>query len=456
MKHLFFLAFVLAMTSGCAHKELVHSDGTPSTPVEAAEDKAIKQLPGTPAADLDSGADINHIDVEINLEVEKWIEYFQGRGRGYFERYLERSTRYVPVMKKILKDNGVPEDLIYIAMIESGFSAKIKSRAKAVGFWQFIGATGKHYGLKVNNLVDERYDPVKSTEAAAKYFKGLYNLFYNWFLAIASYNVGENRIKTVVMKNFTRDFWELARRKQLPAETQQYIPKFLAARLIANEPEKYGFVGLNYEPPMEFDMVTASDPVDMRALAKAMKIDYDEIKDLNPAYKSQYAPAVDGVASIRVPKGTAEAAKLVMNDAVVKNKRLVATASSSRSTYTRYRVKRGDNLSSIAERFDISVDEIVKHNRIHKNHVRPGQTLRIPSSAFNVEKERKTYTHRQPSALPPLIYVVKRGDTLTGIARRHDVSLGELLKNNKQLAGGKVLRGQKVKIPRAVASADNS
>ena len=334
MSRLLTVSFFLLFASACATKTVsTTADGKTISPQEATEDKTIQNLPApTSSSDLDGSGETMQIPVEVNAEVEKWIEYFQGRGRGYFERYLERSTRYVPVMKKVLKENGVPEDLIYIAMIESGFTAKIKSRAKAVGFWQFIGGTGKHYGLRVNKLVDERYDPVRSTEAAAAYFKGLYNLFGSWYLAIASYNVGENRIKSMVMKNYTRDFWQLAVRKQLPPETTQYIPKFLAARLISREPEKYGFTGLNYEDPMSFDLITSADPVDMRALAKAMKIDYVEIRDLNPAYKTQVAPVMTNVATVRIPQGTLEAAKLVLNEAVVKNRQYMVAADDSGSS----------------------------------------------------------------------------------------------------------------------------
>jgi membrane-bound lytic murein transglycosylase D len=211
MKQYAVVLYLLLFAVGCAHQQTSTKGGQTNNSAsgnEVVDEQVIRQLPGPPAELNSPSLSIGQIPVEVNPEVENWLNYFQGRGRSYFERYLERSTRYVPLMKKILHENGVPEDLIYIAMIESGFSGKIKSKAKAVGFWQFIGGTGKHYGLAVNRLMDERYDPVKSTEAAATYFKGLYNLFGDWFLAIASYNVGENRIKSMVMKNFTRNFWQ--------------------------------------------------------------------------------------------------------------------------------------------------------------------------------------------------------------------------------------------------------
>ncbi len=457
---------ILLTVTACAHNPQVVGTkaGEPGTPVvvNEAEDKLIHELPGpqTPAAATN---EIGTIPLEVNGEVEKWIQYFQGRGRGYFERYLERSAKYAPLMKKVLRDNGVPEDLIYICMIESGFSSKIKSKAKAVGFWQFIKGTGNHYGLINNKLMDERYDPVRSTEAAAAYFKGLYNLFNSWFLAIASYNVGENRIKNLVMKNYTRDFWELAKRKQLPAETIQYIPKFLAAGLIAREPEKYGFVGLNYQTAMVFDTVTARETIDMRALAKNMKADYEEIRDLNPSYKTQYAPVISGEAQVRVPLGTKDLANNVMPNALVKNKRIVAEVDdvNSKNSFLRYKVQKGETLEKIAERFDVSVDSITKLNRVRRRRsLRPGTTLKIPSSAAMTKPQaHKTGDKVVAAAIKAevpansgekkesLLHVVKRGETLTRIASKHNLSVASLAKANGLRWDQKVLLGQKITIP---------
>lgn len=202
---------------------------------------------------------------------------------------------------------------------------------------------------------------------------------------------------------------------------------------------------------MEFDSVTSPDPVDMRALAKAMKVDYDEIRDLNPAFKSQVAPVLTSVATVRVPAGTSEAAKLVVKDCVIKNKKYVAQVETGgEGNFTRYRVKRGETLSGIAQRFDVSVDKIVKVNNIHRNRIRPGQTLRIPSSAFSV-KTRKTYSsHTRHHTARPVVYVVRKGDTLSRIAANYDVSVKQLVKKNRlSKLHGKVLRGQRLLIPTA-------
>lgn len=429
-------------------------NGEQATEADPEVDKAIKKLPsGNQTGDLNTpGAGAFAMPLEVNEEVETWIEYFRGRGREHFTRYLERSTRYTALMKKILAENGVPEDLIYVAMIESGFTGKIKSRARAVGYWQFISGTGKHYGLRSNKWVDERWDPIRSTEAAAAYFKGLYNLFGNWYLALASYNVGENRIKSLVMKNFTRNFWELAQKKQLPSETMHYIPKFLAARLIAQEPEKYGFVGLDYMEPLNFDTITASDTIDMKKLAKEIGADYDDLRELNPSWKSQYALAYDGKASVRVPVGMGEKAKAVVTDALVKEKRFLAEAGAepSKDTFLRYRVKRGDSLEKIADEFEVNVDEIIKINRRRKNGVlRPGTTLKIPGNTTLRKSDDRKFASKKSKSKRKLseVYLVRHGDTLQSIARRFGRSVESIAKENRLVSNRNLYRGRRIVIP---------
>ena len=259
----------MAPLQATGEESLITETDLPDPMIQAA-------APSVEAEDLnDNETDMKNLPVEMNGKVTKWIEYFQGRGRGHMKRYLSRSSRYLPKMKEILKKHGLPEDLVYIALIESGFNAKAVSSARAVGFWQFIRGTGRRYGLQQNYYVDERRDFVLATEGASKYLKALYNLFGSWYLAIASYNVGENRVKNLVMKYYTRNFWDLAKKGRLPGETQNYVPKFLAARLIAKHPEKYGFDDVVYEPPLDFKVVDLSGKgVNLKKLAKHLNVTY--------------------------------------------------------------------------------------------------------------------------------------------------------------------------------------
>lgn len=362
---------------GCAGHS-VKTDGG------AASGRAGVELTGggdvaPPPNDLaDSGADLVGIPIEVNRLVLKWIDYFQGSGRPHMERYLSRSTRYAPMMKEILRKEGLPEDLIYIALIESGFSSTAHSSASAVGYWQFIRGTGKRYGLKIDSFVDERRDFILSTHAAADYFKGLYNLFGAWYLAIASYNVGENRVKNLVMNNKTRDFWKLARENRLPQETVNYVPKFLAARLIAKEPEKYGFTDIDYLPALEFSTVDFDRAVDIRKLASGMELEYDDLRDLNPMYKRGVAPLPRGAKklTLRVPKGLESKALAAAEGAYANTSaRYIAE-----DDYSFYRVRRGDTISSIARRFNISQTQILRLNRLSARSVLSvGKRLRLPA-----------------------------------------------------------------------------
>ena len=214
---------LLNLLSGCAHNQMASDSNSPLVNDPNAPISSVHEVQSFHANEPEGPKvvveELEQIPTEINPLVEKWINYFQGRGRPHMERYLSRSARYSKLMKKIIRENGLPEDLIYIALIESGFSSKAMSRAAAVGYWQFIKPTGKRFGLEINALIDERRDYVLSTQAAAEYFKGLYSMFGSWYLAMASYNVGENRVKKEVMRHYTRDFWELARKKRFPKET---------------------------------------------------------------------------------------------------------------------------------------------------------------------------------------------------------------------------------------------
>lgn len=428
--------------------------------------------PGTSSDLADSGSDLEALPLEVNKNVLQWIDYFQGRGRPHMERYLSRSTRYMPIMKKILKDNGLPEDLIYIALIESGFSSTAHSSASAVGYWQFIRGTGKAYNLRIDNYVDERRDFVKSTQAAADYFKGLYNLFGAWYLAIASYNVGENRVKSLVMKNHTRDFWKLARENRLPDETSNYVPKFLAARLIAKDPEKYGFTDIEYMPPLAFAEVEFNTSVDIRKLAQGMNLEYDDLRDLNPSYKRGVAFHKNGKLTLRVPVGTetlavASAARAAAGD------RAVYVADED---YSYYRVRRGDTISTIARKFNTSQSKIRTLNSLGRGtRLVAGRRLRVPGEQIGgIAENKKTTTaqkslaeakkksaspsmtrepakqaNRNPQSARPTtkVHVVKRGENLSEIARRYGTSIRALAQANDLGRRAKINVGARLEIP---------
>jgi membrane-bound lytic murein transglycosylase D len=469
--------FALAASlSACAHFSS-SADGTGPQAVSEADKALIKETPGTESDLSDNGSDLSALPIEVNKLVLQWIDYFQGQGRPHMERYLSRSTRYMPIMKAILKKEGLPEDLIYIALIESGFNSTAHSSASAVGYWQFIRGTGKHYGLKIDPYVDERRDFVKSTQAAADYFKGLYNLFGAWYLAIASYNVGENRVKSVVMKYHTRDFWQLARENKLPEETINYVPKFLAARLIAKEPEKYGFGDVEYLPPLEFAEVDFPGSVDIRKLSKEMNIEYDDLRDLNPSYKRGVAFASKSVnggkLSLRVPKGSEALAVAAAANAVAENKQVYVAD----EDYNYYRVRRGDTIASVAEKFGTSQRQIRNLNKLSRgSRLVVGRRIRVPGetiAGLTSKKKEKPQevaaqdavqngaspskngiggaqeVKREPLAVGEArkVHIVQKGDTLIQIAQQYQVPLRELTRHNQLNRRAKIAVGAKLEIP---------
>lgn len=248
-----------------------------SSPVDEAPSAAAAEFPPPvqvsiieePAPEPEEEEELPTYDVPIilNSSVESHIDYFNVRIRDKFELWLSRSGRYLPLMKEIFKKNDLPEDLVFVSLIESGFNPYAYSRARAVGPWQFMKGTGLKYGLRINEWIDERRDPVKSTIAAANYLKDLYAMFNSWPLALASYNAGEGRVGRAMAKSKAGDFWDLRSTRYLRPETRNYVPKFMAATIIAKNPEKYGF-NLNYHEPLQYDEVVIDRPTDLRLIAK--------------------------------------------------------------------------------------------------------------------------------------------------------------------------------------------
>ncbi|WP_374001451.1 LysM peptidoglycan-binding domain-containing protein [Bdellovibrio bacteriovorus] len=462
MRRLLTLSLVLAFLAGCAHKDLGTNAGRSATNSEG----DLKDIGSFRLSDPEGpkvvDQELESIPTEVNPLVEKWIAYFQGRGRPHMERYLARSTRYEKLMKKVLRDNGLPEDLFYIALIESGFSSRATSHASAVGYWQFIRGTGKRYGLDINAFVDERRDPVFATQAAAEYFKGLYSVFGSWYLAMASYNVGENRVKREVMNHYTRDFWELARKKRLPAETINYVPKFIAAKMIGKDPAKYGFDDIDYLPPIEFDHITVNQPVNLRMMAEKLNLNYEDFKALNPKFKGEVAILKGSDLVLRVPPSTAIDAKVAATESYVTSVQFIADSGDTQT----YRIRHGDTLSTVARRYRTTVAYLRDLNDLpRRKALKVGMRIQVPDrtpvkdrSATRSMVAKKSNTAPRSGETVTVssdgrYYIVQSGDSLFTIARKYSTSVSELQRMNNIKRGRTLKVGMKIKVPTPGSSA---
>lgn len=416
-------------------------EGTPEDigAVEVSEQRSEKEI----LADQEARRTFPLVQNEF---VDQWINYFTGRGRRHFEVYLLRSTRYISMMKKALAEDGLPEDLIYLAMIESGFNTKARSRAKAVGPWQFMKGTGQRYGLEVDYWVDERRDFIKSTHAAAQYLKELHQIFGTWYLAAAGYNAGEGRVLNAVRRSKTRNFWELARSKDnFRAETRNYVPKMIAAALISKNPEKYGFENIPYENPLSWDLIDVPGGLSLRSIANSNNLDLEELKLLNPELVRAITPSSAATYGLRVPQGTGE--KVLASLPSIKKQPADA--------FIVHKVARGQTLGAIANKYDSSVDVIMDFNNIRKaTQVRAGSYLRIPvdddKSKFKSVK-RKTFSNPVSSSQKSenkglQKYRVKRGDSWWSLAGKFGVSIKELREINRGVAS--LVAGDSINIPK--------
>lgn len=252
------------------------------------------------------------LPVTYNDRVSYWIKNFQGPGKAWFADWLERATRYMPSIQQALKKNNLPQDLAFMVMIESGFNPQAVSSAAAVGPWQFIEATGNRYGLKTNYWIDERRDLRKSTHAAIKYISDLYKEFGSWYLVAASYNMGENGLRRQIKKHNSYDFWELSRRKALPKETIDYVPKIIAAMMISKAPGLYGFNNLAQLDPLDYEILYAPGGTNIRSLADSLSLTQKSLLDLNAELIQGKIPTTIAYHPIRVPRGAGSLAIKVL------------------------------------------------------------------------------------------------------------------------------------------------
>jgi membrane-bound lytic murein transglycosylase D len=371
-------------------------------------DTTVVRSPSYAAVDASAGCSI---DVVRNSRVDKWIGYFTGKGKTEMSKWLARSGRYRPMIQSILSEEGLPPELFYLAMIESGLNPNAYSRANAAGMWQFISSRGRMYGLRVDWWVDERRDPEKSTRAACAYLRDLYGMFGSWELALAGYNSGEGRVsKAQRRRPSCPDFWCL----DLPSETENFVPKFMAAIIIGSDPAAYGFEPCRPESPLAYETVEVDDATDLETIADAAGVSDETIKTLNPAIRRWCTPPIDGSVEVRVPPGTGTRCQT----------RLASIPPEERVTWRRHQISRGETLSGIASAYGTSLQAIMSVNAISNPHrIRSGDYLIIPVGP-------DTGSHSYASISENVTYRVRRGDTITSIARRYGKRTQDVLKWN--------------------------
>jgi membrane-bound lytic murein transglycosylase D len=399
---------------------------------------------------LYSGTPADSIPIVLNTKVEKAIKYFTtGRGRKVFNIWLQRAGRYEQMVKQILHEEGAPEELFYLAMIESGLNPNARSYARAVGMWQFIYATGRAYGLTRDWWFDDRRDPVKATRAAARHLLDLYERFGDWHLAIAGYNFNPNKIEKRLIQYNVNEFWELPR---LPRQTRNYVPTFLATVSIARNPEKYNFQ-ISPDTPLQFDTVTVKECVDLNVVAECIGSSFQEIKQLNPALLRWCTPPDADKWVLNLPANARETFVAKYDEIPKENK----------VSWAHHRVKYGETLSTIAGKYRVNVSEIKRFNKIRGSLIRAGQDLviPIPKDKDHYRKylaTKKTSAPRTSSPRPrpkPVtdvpgrkkhVYAVKQGDSLWDIALSHNVTVTQIRQWNG-LGYSRIIKpGQKLNI----------
>jgi len=388
-------------------------------------------LPGLDDIDLE-GFDI---PVVINRQVVRWMEFFLTRGRPFYQVWLARSTRYSPMIEDVLEAQGLPRDLLYCAMIESGFSPVARSSMGAVGMWQMMRPTGTYYGLEVSRWVDERRDPEKATRAAVAHLSDLHDRFGDWYLALAAYNAGPTRVIRAMNRLGSDDYWILASSPYLLPETQNYIPRLLAAAIIAKNPDRFGINDVTYDEVLLYDRAEVIGSTNLEEIADRIGVELEELVELNPELKSHRTPPRSH--QVKLPLGT-----LALFEANY-------VSYGKRGDLRRHVVQAGDTLLGLAHRFGVAVQDLMDLNKMTSTFLRVGKTLLVPHSgmplspyalefdnnqiwqqsssdevasleAHSDEDDKSIHRHR-----------VRSGETLSQIAHRYGVTVDQVQSWNR-------------------------
>lgn len=361
----------------------------PENPEEDEEDVEIR-----PKRKLDKNSTIPH---EFNENVANWIRYFSQKDRERFQRFLDRGEPYREAVENILEENKVPADLYYLGLIESGFNFRAKSRVKASGVWQFMKPTGKMYGLGVDAYIDERRDPIQATEAAARYLRDLYREFNSWYLAMAAYNAGPGRIRGCIRRAGTDDFWELVERKKLPRETMEYIPKYLAARYIGENPELFAFYINEEKKYPNVELVKIPSPITFASIEKTVGMPEGTLTFVNPHYLKNFSHPGKKTDEIWVPEKYSSAVEnqystLAQLKIQVKPERVTKGLVRHEKILVHI-VKKGDTLKGIAGKQGLSVAYLRRVNNLGRGaKLFPGQRLKLSASSY---RQKKSHPRRK-------------------------------------------------------------
>lgn len=370
-----------------------------------------------------------------NKQVEAYIQLFTGKQRRSFSRFLSRSGRYIEMIEQEFANSGLPKDLAYLALVESGFNPRARSHASAVGMWQFMRGTGKDYNLKINSYVDERCNVEKSTNAAANYLGDLYRDFGDWYLAVAAYNAGQGTIRKGMQKHKVDNFWDLAAKNHLRLETIRYVPKLLATIIIARNPEKFGFSDIQFEKPLQYDTLTVGPSLGLQAIALVTGSDKKEIRQLNPELQRNTTPAHLARYDIKIPKGTKNLAQNNMD----RLHRVATTA------YKTHKVGKKDTLAGICRKYNINATTLLKVNNLPSGKLARGKSLRIP---YNTIAYRLLPAGTEKAILANkedlILHTIQKGDTLGAIARRYHVPMQLIMSWNGLQSARKIRAGQQL------------
>jgi membrane-bound lytic murein transglycosylase D len=405
----------------------------------------------------------NYYDIPVvyNDAVKMWINYFTGRGRKHFQRYAERSGRYAPILSKILNDQGLPRDLIYLSMNESGFRNDARSWAKAVGPWQFMSYTGRKFGLDVSFFLDERRDPLKATLAASQYLRGLYNEFGSWELAMTAYNAGEGKMRRAVRRYRTKNFWKIRRGRYLKKEQKHYVPKIMALAIISKNLKTFGFEDLVFDQPLDFQEIEVKGNTDLYKVSEVLGVHFETMKKYNPELVRWQTPPSDQTYILRLPVGHKEKWHQLENKEVV-----VANA------YKTYQLRGYASLRHVARKFKVPANILEEINGIDKNkRLFPKTVVYLPFREDHTKKHelyadlyekprrsvlrRRKYQRRirlarsrgKKISNPKEFYIVKKGDTLWNVARKTGVSMDTLIRSNMNIVKRRMVRpGDKLAI----------